>query len=41
VNVNLNWVCNEGCTKATLTVATFLDTVTVLCHNASGIIFIF
>ena len=38
---NLNWVCNKGCTKAMLTIATFLDTVTVLYHIARGKTFIF
>jgi len=38
---NLNWVCNKRSTETTLAIATFLDTVTVLYHNASGKIFIF
>jgi hypothetical protein len=38
---NINWVCNKRCTKATLTITTFLDIVTDSYHNACGTIFIF
>jgi hypothetical protein len=38
---NLNWVCNKRSTKAMLTIATFLDAVTVFYFNARVKNFIF